>query len=375
MDKTEKLDINNIPKKKKRHLKKSVKLFLSLILVLVFILVFILTLYSYMLTGVSNTSKIVKFKVSAGASVYSIGDKLEKEGLIRSARSYKIYVKLNNVNDYKAGTYKLDKSYSTKKIVSILRGNTYNENGIKITFKEGITIRKVAKEIAKKTNITESEVYEKMEDKNYISSLIDKYWFLTDDIKNSNIYYPLEGYLYPETYVFNEDVTVEEIFKNMLDETDSKLSKYKEDINKSNYSINEIITLASVIEQEGMYDSDKKDIASVFYNRLNKNMPLGSDVTTYYAFKVELGERELTTNEINTYNPYNTRGPSMNGKIPVGAISNFSKSSLEAALYPNKTNYYYFVADKKGKTHFTKTYEEHQKVIKELKESGNWIEL
>ena len=351
------------------------KLFLSLILVLVFILVFILTLYSYMLTGVSNTSKIVKFKVSAGASVYSIGDKLEKEGLIRSARAYKIYVKLNNVNDYKAGTYKLDKSYSTKKIVSILRGNTYNENGIKITFKEGITIRKVAKEIAKKTNITESEVYEKMEDKNYISSLIDKYWFLTDDIKNSNIYYPLEGYLYPETYVFNEDVTVEEIFKNMLDETDSKLSKYKEDINKSNYSINEIITLASVIEQEGMYDSDKKDIASVFYNRLNKNMPLGSDVTTYYAFKVELGERELTTNEINTYNPYNTRGPSMNGKIPVGAISNFSKSSLEAALYPNKTNYYYFVADKKGKTHFTKTYEEHQKVIKELKESGNWIEL
>ena len=208
-----------------------------------------------------------------------------------------------------------------------------------------------------------------------IKTLIDKYWFLTDDIKNSNIYYPLEGYLYPETYVFNEDVTVEEIFKNMLDETDSKLSKYKEDINKSNYSINEIITLASVIEQEGMYDSDKKDIASVFYNRLNKNMPLGSDVTTYYAFKVELGERELTTNEINTYNPYNTRGPSMNGKIPVGAISNFSKSSLEAALYPNKTNYYYFVADKKGKTHFTKTYEEHQKVIKELKESGNWIEL
>ena len=375
MDKTEKLDVKDIPKKKRKRLKKSVKLFLSLVLVLILILVFTLILYSYMLTGVSNTSKLVKFKVSAGSSVYSIGEKLEKEGLIRSAKAYKIYVKLNNVNDYKAGTYKLDKSYSTKKIVSILRGNTYNENGIKITFKEGITIRKVAKEIAKKTNITESEVYEKMEDENYINSLIDKYWFLTDDIKNSNIYYPLEGYLYPETYVFNDDVTVEEIFKNMLDETDSKLSKYKEDINKSDYSINEIITLASVIEQEGMYDSDKKNIASVFYNRLKKNMSLGSDVTTYYAFKVELGERELTVDEINTYNPYNTRGPSMGGKIPVGAISNFSISSLEAALYPNKTNYYYFVADKKGKTHFTKTYEEHQKVIKDLKESGNWIEL
>ncbi len=375
MDKTEKLDVKDIPKKKRKRLKKSVKLFLSLVLVLILILVFTLILYSYMLTGVSNTSKLVKFKVSAGSSVYSIGEKLEKEGLIRSANAYKIYVKLNNVNDYKAGTYKLDKSYSTKKIVSILRGNTYNENGIKITFKEGITIRKVAKEIAKKTNITESEVYEKMEDENYINSLIDKYWFLTDDIKNSNIYYPLEGYLYPETYVFNDDVTVEEIFKNMLDETDSKLSKYKEDINKSDYSINEIITLASVIEQEGMYDSDKKNIASVFYNRLKKNMSLGSDVTTYYAFKVELGERELTVDEINTYNPYNTRGPSMSGKMPVGAISNFFISSLEAALYPNKTNYYYFVADKKGKTHFTKTYEEHQKVIKELKESGNWIEL
>ena len=95
---------------------------------------------------------------------------------------------------------------------------------------------------------------------------------------------------------------------------------------------------------------------------------------TLYAFKVDLGERDLTKAEINTYNPYNTRGPMMNGKLPVGAVSNFGESSLSAVLTPTTSDYYYFVADKSGKTHFTRTYEEHQNVINELKEANNWIE-
>ncbi len=369
-DKTEVLEVEVLKKKK---LKPIFKLIFSLIgLVLVFGLILIIY-YNYSLSPISNSSKIIKYRVENGSSVYKVGRDLESKGIIRSSFAYKIYVKLHNINGYKKGTYTLDKSYSTRRIVSILNGDSYKENGVKITFKEGITIKKIAKEIAKHTNITESEVYSKLEDKKYIDSLINQYWFLTDDIKDKNIYYPLEGYLYPETYMFDEDVKIEDIFKEMLDQTSTHFMKYKSNLENSKYTINQIVALASVIEQEGIYEKDRKGIASVFYNRLNKNMPLGSDVTTYYAFKVDMGSRELTSKEFNTYNPYNTRGPKMNGKIPVGAISNFSDSSLDAALNPLTTDYYYFVADKSGKTHFTKTYEEHKKVIKELKAANNWI--
>ena len=160
----------------------------------------------------------------------------------------------------------------------------------------------------------------------------------------------------------------------MLDQSDKVFSKYKSLIDASSYNINDIVTLASLVEQEGIYEKDRKQIAGVFYNRLNAGMSLGSDVTTYYAFKIDLGSRDLTKEEINTYNQYNTRGPKMAGKLPVGAISNFGESSLDAVLNPIKSDYYYFVADKQGNTYFTKTYEEHQKTIKQLKETGNWLE-
>ena len=219
------------------------------------------------------------------------------------------------------------------------------------------------------------ELFEKLKKEN-IHTCIDTSGMvaLTDDIKNDNIYYALEGYLFPDTYSFTYDVTAEKIIETMLNQTNKVFSKYRSEFSSSSYSINEIVALSSVVEKEGIYDKDRKMIAGVFYNRLNANMPLGSDVTTYYANKIELGERDLTSSELNTYNPYNTRGPGMNGKLPVGAISNFGESSLKAVLNPDDNDYYYFVADKSGKTHFTKTYAEHQKIIKELKAANNWIE-
>ena len=158
----------------------------------------------------------------------------------------------------------------------------------------------------------------------------------------------------------------------MLDQTNIIFGKYKIDLENNKYGINGIVTIASMIEKEGKTDEDRKLIASVFYNRLSSGMSLGSDVTTYYAVQKNMTE-SLTTKDINTYNPYNTRGPKMAGKLPVGAICNFSESSLKAALYPTKSDYYYFVADKSGKVHFTKTYNEHLKLIQELKEANNWI--
>ncbi len=363
-------DESNNNKKVKRKLKLWVKL---LIFIIVIILLVIIT-YSYLLTPVKTKSEVIEFTVESGSSVYNVGEKLSKQGIIRSSFAYKIYVKLNNINEYKAGIYKLDKSYNTKDIVSILTGNMYKEKGAYITFKEGKTIRSVAKVIAKNTDITTSDFYSALEDNEYIDSLIDKYWFLTDDIKNKDIYYPLEGYLFPDTYQFKENVTAREIIEDMLEQSDKIFSKYKSLIDKSSYSIHELVTLASIVEAEGIYDNDRKEIAGVFYNRLKAGMSLGSDVTTYYALKVDLGERDLTSAEYNTINPYNTRTSNMAGKLPIGPICNFGETSLEAVLNPTNSDYYYFVADKSGKTHFTRTYEEHQKIITELKAAGNWIE-
>ena len=103
-------------------------------------------------------------------------------------------------------------------------------------------------------------------------------------------------------------------------------------------------------------------------------MSLGSDVTTYYAMQVDMGERNLYSSELKTSNPYNTRGPNMNGKLPIGPIANPSEESIKAALNPSQTNYLYFVADSNGKIYFAKTYQEHQNIIKELQKQGLWYE-
>ena len=129
-----------------------------------------------------------------------------------------------------------------------------------------------------------------------------------------------------------------------------------------------------MVESEGVSLEDRKNIAGVFMNRLNANMSLGSDVTTYYAFKIELGERDLYTKEINSSNPYNTRSAANAGKLPVGPICNPSKDAIVAALEYTPNDYYYFVADKNMKVYFTKTASEHSKIISELKSKSLWYE-
>lgn len=370
MEEVETLEIND----KKPIKKKKLKLWVKLLLIIIVILLIIIMPYYLFIKGPKNSKDIVKIKISSGVAVYNVGKKLKKEGVIKSYLAYKLYVKLNNINSYKAGVYKLDKSDNLFKIVNSLNGDKHRESDINITFKEGKTIRRVAQQIAKNTNITEDEFYKKIADESYIDSLISKYWFLTDDIKNKDIYYSLEGYLYPDTYTFDSEVKIEEIIKTMLDNTDKVFSSYKDNITASKYSIHQLVTLASIVEQEGRTAEDRKEIAGVFYNRLNKNISLGSDVTTYYGLKIEMGERSLTASEYNTINAYNTRPISIGGKLPVGPICNFGKSSFEAVINPNITDNMYFVADKYGKVYFTKTNSEHEALVNKLKKEGNWGE-
>ena len=180
----------------------------------------------------------------------------------------------------------------------------------------------------------------------------------------------------PDTYNFEKDVTTKEIFKTMLDAMEKKLEPYKETIEEKGYSVHQLLTIASIAELEGRTKEDRKNVVSVFYNRLNHQPPitLGSDVTTYYGIKVDMSERDLKMSEINQVNGYNTRPSSMAGKIPVGPIASINIDTFDAAINPVQTDYLFFVSDKNGKLYFAETESEHSKIISNLKNSGLWFE-
>lgn len=329
--------------------------------------------YNYNTSAVSKDDSVKQFVVKENETFLSLATSLKENNLIRSEFFYKLYVKLNSANDLKVGLYELNETMSVKEIIDLLTtGSSKNENNILVTFREGINMRKVMSIITENTNISLKEIKDKLSDNNYLDELINKYWFLTGDIKNKDIYYSLEGYLYPNTYELDRTWNIEKVFQVMLDETDKKLTPYKETIEASNYNIHEILTLASIVELEGANSDDRNGIAGVFMNRLKSKWSLGSDVTTYYAVGIDFGERDLYMNEINDYNSYNTRSSKMAGKLPVGPICNPSIDSIEAVLNPTKHNYYYFVADKNKKTYFSKTSSEHTATIAKLKKDNLW---
>jgi UPF0755 protein len=328
-------------------------------------------LYQYQVSPTDKSSNAkVEVVIKQGMSTSQIASLLKKKYLIRDEFFFKVYMKLNRRDSIKASTYYLSKNMSLDNIVSLLEKGASNTD-ISITFKEGKTIKDYAKVLSETTNISEDEFLTKMKDKTYLTSLIKSYWFLTDAILDSNIYYGLEGYLAPDTYNFKDkDVTVEEVIKTLLDQEEKNLSPYKDTLSKMN--VHEVLTLASISELEGLKDTDRKLIVGVFQNRLSKGMNLGSDVTTYYAFNQAM-DKDLTSEMFNTYNPYNTRSSAMAGKLPVGPICNPSKESILASINPTKSDYYYFVADKNGNVYYTKTSSEHSAKVKELKEKGDWI--
>lgn len=346
--------------------------------VLIFLII-ILSSFMYITGPVDKKNKdIIKVEVTNNDTFSTFGKVLYKKGLIKSEFIYKVYIKLFLKESHlEVGEYNLNKTMSLEKIMDELKkGNNYNPDNIRITFKEGLNIRQIAKEISKNTNNKYDDIIKLLEDKEFARKMINDYWFLDESILNDKIYYPLEGYLFPDTYQFaSKNVTVKEIFETLLNQMDKKLSTYKTEIENSKYTVHEILSAASIIENEAVFDKDRKDVSSVIYNRLKANMPIQSDVTTYYAFKIDMGTRDLYSSEINTYNPYNTRGPRMNGKLPVGPISMVGTSSIEAAIEPNQTTYLYFVADKNGNVYFTKTYQEHQAKVNELKTKGEWIQF
>jgi UPF0755 protein len=331
--------------------------------------------YNYGLGNVSKDDTPITFVAEKNSTFLTISNDLKEAGLIRSELAYKVYLKLVNPGFLKAGTYSLNKTMDVKEIIDILlKGNTSNEEVVRITFKEGKNMRHYATLISANTNNSEAEFFAKLKDEAYLDTLIEKYWFLTDDIKNSDIYYSLEGYLFPDTYEFLYNDNVEKIINKMLTNTLAKLEPLQKDLEGSKYNVHEMLTLASIIELEAGNAADRKGVAGVFYNRLEANWALGSDVTTYYAEKEDNFKQDLYQSWISDYNAYNTRHPNMAGKLPVGPICNPGIKSITAAFEPTEHSYYYFVADKNGVTYFTYNSAQHVNKVNELKAAGLWIE-
>lgn len=351
----------------------------KLVVLILFVVLIVITFsigfyYKYQISPVSRESEKVVVEIKAG-SVSSIGDTLYENNLIRSKFMFKIFVKLNGVNDLKVSTYELDKNMKLSEIIDVLeKGNSYNPEQITIQFVEGLNVRKIAKVVEENTNNTYEDFINLMSDSSYIDSLIDKYWFLTDEIKNEKIYYPLEGYLFPNTYAFsNKDVDVKTIVETLLDETDKQLNKYKDVIDKSEFSVHKWLTLASIVELEGASADDRAGVAGVFHNRIKDGWSLGSDVTTYYYLKIDDFSVSLTDamGLRDCDEAYNTRCTSYVG-LPVGPISNPGLESLDGTINYKEHNYYYFVADCEGKTYLNKDMTGHYNIIFKLKNEGNW---
>lgn len=357
--------------KKRRKLKKKPVIILVVSILLIIFCIWFITLFG----SVSSKSEPVTLTIEKGQNYYSIATTLKEKGLIRSEFAYKLYLRMQKLSPLKEGNYNLDRNMDLKTLIHSLAGDEkFNTGEITITFPEGKNMRQIASIIANDTNHTEDEVFALLQDQNYLNELIQKYWFITEEIKNPSIYYSLEGYLLPDTYRFaNEDVELKVIFAKMLDAMNEKITPYQAQIEASNYSFHQILTVASMSELEASTDSDRSMVSRVFYNRLAQNMTLGSDVTTYYGAKINIGERDLYMSEITEANAYNTRSASSRGHLPVGPICNPGIQTIIGAINPEVNNYYYFVADKNKKVYFTETSRQHENIVAKLKEQGLWL--
>ena len=174
--------------------------------------------------------------------------------------------------------------------------------------------------------------------------------------------------------ITGKELKITEAINNYVEKKLERIDKYFEGADAEvTLRTEKSVQIAEIYVTSSTGEKYRADVSGVFYNRLSNNMPLGSDVTTYYAAKVDMGERDLYQAEIDEHNNYNTRPMSSAGYIPIGPISNPSDSAINAAINYTKNDYFYFVADKNGKVYFSKTDAEHVATIQKLKKEGLWF--
>ncbi|EDL63329.1 endolytic transglycosylase MltG [Bacillus sp. SG-1] len=305
-----------------------------------------------------DNNKSVNVEIPIGSGVTSIGNILEENGIIKNAFIFKYYVKFNNESGFQAGNYDLTPAMTLDEIITSLKtGKVMLKAEFKITIPEGLQLDQIAERIAKETPYATEEVLKKLDDRSYIEELIAKYPDLLkeEEIMAEAVKHPLEGYLYPSTYPFyEEEPSLEAIIEKMVSQTQDVLTQYETSRVEQDLTVHELLTMSSLVEEEATEKADRGKISSVFYNRLEEGMPLQTDPTVLYA----LGEHKSRTlyKDLEVESPYNTY---KHTGLPPGPIANAGLSSIEAALKPDNTEYYYFLASQEGTVYYSETLDEH----------------
>jgi len=287
--------------------------------------------------------------IPQGAYIGKAAGILHENKLIRSELLFRIVAKLEGDPGIKAGRYKIFRSYSNSEILSMLEeGKVYNDSTA-VTIPEGFESYKIAERLEKLGLANEARFMELVGKPEAFESKVD---FIKGESLSS-----LEGYLFPDTYFFKKGTSEEEIIETMLKRFEQVYGQsYKKRQLELGKSLNDVITMASIVEREAKMDSERDMVSAVFYNRLKIGQRLQSCATVQYILKER--KQKLSDADLLIESPYNTY---KYAGLPPGPIASPGKKSIEAALYPANVDYLYFVAKKDGSHTFSRTYDEHLK--------------
>ena len=325
----------------------------------------------------ASSKDYVTVQIPEGSNVQEIGSTLEKSGLVKHGLIFSLYAKYKNYSDLKSGYYNLKKSMSTDELIQELqKGGTPEAQApvlANLTIPEGYTLEQIAQTVGQlqgefKEPLTADAFLAKAQDETFISQLVAKYPNLLGSLptKDSGVRYRLEGYLFPATYTIKNSTTVESLIDEMVAAMDKALSPHYTTIKDKGLTVNELLSIASLVEKEGAKTEDRKTIAGVFYNRLNVGMPLQSNIAILYA-EGKLGQKislaDDATIDTNIDSPYNVY--THLGLMP-GPVDSPSLDAIEASVNQTKSDYLYFVANvEDGKVYFATTKEEHDQNVAE----------
>lgn len=325
----------------------------------------------------ASSKDYVTVQIPDGANVQEIGSTLEKSGLVKHGLIFSLYAKYYSHANLKSGYYNLKKSMSTDELIQELeKGGTPEAQApvlANLTIPEGYTLEQIAQTVGQlqgefKEPLTADAFLAKAQDETFISQLVAKYPNLLGSLptKDSGVRYRLEGYLFPATYTIKDSTTVESLIDEMVAAMDKAMSPYYATIKEKNLTVNELLSIASLVEKEGAKTEDRKKIAGVFYNRLNVGMPLQSNIAILYA-QGKLGQKisladdaGIDTTIDSPYNVYTHLG------LMPGPVDSPSSDAIEASVNQTKSEYLYFVANvEDGKVYFATTKEEHDQNVAE----------
>ena len=327
----------------------------------------------------TEATKTIQVEIPEGSSTKEIANILFENDLIKNATVFNYYSKIKSYNNYQSGFYNLSQSMSVDDLAKALQESgtptAQEEPAGKVLIVEGYTLTQIANSVTlnaktddktDKTPFTSEEFLATVTNQEFIDRMVATYpnLFASLPAADSGVIYRLEGYLFPAVYDYYDDTTIEDLVEQMISTTDARLQPYYEAIANKNLTVNEVLTLASLVEKEGSTDEDRRNIASVFFNRLNAGMPLQSNIAILYA-QGKLGEEttlaEDTNIDTSIESPYNIYWRA--GLMP-GPVNSPSLSAIEAVLNENATDYYYFVADvTTGTVYFANTIEEHDQNV------------